>query len=287
MDSRPFLVFAAAAALLVIGLLALYLRRRRARAPASSSAESNSHVPQPGALDVIRAASYARATGSGDRAVYVLTRYLQRSDDRAARPEPWEMLLDLYHESGRREEFDKTAEAYGRRMGTGAPTFEQWPDGAGGSRGGLEQSYPQLVEQLRRTWKEPRALQIVDGVLRECGRPGRPRLSSECVTDLLALQAVLRGREAGSPTGAEAGKEGPDERYLSAIESQFPRIAAEITRLWPGARCHRYLDGLIIDDRGNRRGFDQEVMAEILFLREILELIRPQKQDPWEEAVRP
>ncbi|HYW92951.1 MAG TPA: hypothetical protein VFA95_10945 [Gammaproteobacteria bacterium] len=199
------------------------------------------------------------------------------------------MLLDLYHESGRRKEFNKLAKAYARRMGTTVPVFEEWPAGAGGSQERLEQSYPQLVDQLRRIWKEPRALQVVDGVLRECGRPGRPRLSSECISDLLALQAVLRGRQSGSSAGAksESRKAAPDDQHLSAIEAQFPRVAAEITHLWPGARCHRYLDSLIIDDRGDRHGFDQDVMAEILFLREILELFRPRKQELWEDAVRP
>ncbi|MCU0804731.1 MAG: hypothetical protein MUF79_06550 [Burkholderiales bacterium] len=53
---------------------------------------------------------------------------------------------------------------------------------------------------------------------------------------------------------------------LPIVEARFPRIAARIVDLWGTPECDRYLDGLIIDDRGGRSGFPPDVMAALLAL---------------------
>lgn len=52
----------------------------------------------------------------------------------------------------------------------------------------------------------------------------------------------------------------------SAIELRFARIARELTARWHGSDIDEYLDGLLIDTRGNRMGFPPEVLEEIMFL---------------------
>jgi len=73
----------------------------------------------------------------------------------------------------------------------------------------------------------------------------------------------------------------PAAADLCALEADYPRIIDKLQTLWPGEACARYLDSLIIDDRGGRQGFSPAVMSEILFLKEIMQVYHPGKQDVW------
>ena len=50
------------------------------------------------------------------------------------------------------------------------------------------------------------------------------------------------------------------------LEAKFPRIAETIRSLWGSAKLDRYLEQLLIDDRGNRNGFPPEVVEALLAL---------------------
>jgi hypothetical protein len=54
-----------------------------------------------------------------------------------------------------------------------------------------------------------------------------------------------------------------------ALLQQFPRIANGLARMWGDkAALRQYLDELLIDRRGGRRGFPPEVHHELMMLRE-------------------
>lgn len=53
---------------------------------------------------------------------------------------------------------------------------------------------------------------------------------------------------------------------LSAIERRFSRIALELAGRWQVGDIDAYLDGLLLDERGNRQGFPPDVLEEIMFL---------------------
>jgi hypothetical protein len=57
-----------------------------------------------------------------------------------------------------------------------------------------------------------------------------------------------------------------DEQYTE-LERKFPRIIERIVELWNKFELDDYLNEIMIDDRGNRQGFPEEVASEILFLR--------------------
>lgn len=63
---------------------------------------------------------------------------------------------------------------------------------------------------------------------------------------------------------------GPPERALvrAALEA-YPHIIESVCLFWGGRECDTYLSKLVIDTRGGRRGFPQEVMDELLFLAEV------------------
>lgn len=53
---------------------------------------------------------------------------------------------------------------------------------------------------------------------------------------------------------------------VSTIEKRFPRIANELSTLWGGKGIDSYIDGLLLDDRGDRMGFPIDVLDELMFL---------------------
>lgn len=63
---------------------------------------------------------------------------------------------------------------------------------------------------------------------------------------------------------------------LSAVERRFPRIARELSLRWKDGDIDGYLDGLLIDERGNRQGFPGSVLEELMFLSSLRwQLIHP------------
>ena len=60
----------------------------------------------------------------------------------------------------------------------------------------------------------------------------------------------------------------PDGVRPVELARQFPLIANGIGELWPHvARCEEYLASLVVDLRGNRKGFPLEVVQELTRLR--------------------
>jgi hypothetical protein len=71
---------------------------------------------------------------------------------------------------------------------------------------------------------------------------------------------------------------------LSPLEEQFSRLIPEITALWGSATCYEHLQGLLIDRRGARRGFPEEVHADLALLLTLTP--RPQgPYDIWTETI--
>ena len=71
------------------------------------------------------------------------------------------------------------------------------------------------------------------------------------------------------------------------LARQFPRIVNAISRQWrnPGP-CLAYLDELIIDKRGDRRGFPLEIMLELATLKShFLTVVHPTAQTVWGEIL--
>jgi hypothetical protein len=50
------------------------------------------------------------------------------------------------------------------------------------------------------------------------------------------------------------------------LEAKYPRIAATVRGLWGKPELDRYLDRLLIDERGGRQGFPPEILEALLAL---------------------
>ena len=77
--------------------------------------------------------------------------------------------------------------------------------------------------------------------------------------------------------------------YPHVLERTYPRIVESIASAWPSHRDARALfDQLLIDDRGNRRGFPTEVGLEIIRLSVFYAEHRAEPQaahDVWKQIV--
>lgn len=63
----------------------------------------------------------------------------------------------------------------------------------------------------------------------------------------------------------------------SSIEANFPHIAEKLTLVWGYSECFSYLSELIIDNRGNRKGFNLDIMGDLMLLLKITEQVTPDK----------
>lgn len=64
---------------------------------------------------------------------------------------------------------------------------------------------------------------------------------------------------------------------------RYPRIANKIARLWRQvARCEEYLDDLVGDRRGGRKGFPMAVAKELAVLRRHYAVLHPNGNALWE-----
>jgi hypothetical protein len=71
---------------------------------------------------------------------------------------------------------------------------------------------------------------------------------------------------------------------LSPLEEQFPRLVPEITVFWGSPTCYEKLQSLLIDHRGGRNGFPEDVHSDL----SLLLAITPRPKGPydiWNDAL--
>ena len=99
------------------------------------------------------------------------------------------------------------------------------------------------------------------------------------VTDIIANQKVQR-----QPTDKELTDEA-----VALLKTLFPRIHQNLVTLWGTGPGEDYLDGLIMDERGNRQGFPPDVLRALLVLQRVhfQRFGTFKKIDPWDVGLKP
>jgi len=77
----------------------------------------------------------------------------------------------------------------------------------------------------------------------------------------------------------------PEEVRPEELPARFPRIANALARRWIDRdRCRAYLDDVLLDKRGARRGLPDEVAEELAALKDYFETVLfPVPQTVWDE----
>ncbi|AOY00486.1 hypothetical protein [Jeongeupia sp. USM3] len=64
------------------------------------------------------------------------------------------------------------------------------------------------------------------------------------------------------------------QAYPDQLIRLFPRIADRVAGLWGKPELDDYFNALLIDDRGDRRGFPLPVASELMVLSRVYDLVR-------------
>ena len=77
-----------------------------------------------------------------------------------------------------------------------------------------------------------------------------------------------------------------DKAYFpSELAKAFPRIVNRLAATWDNPfEGGKYLDSLLVDDRGGRQGFPMPVLRDLIGLRELRNHLEPKELDVWDKA---
>ena len=76
--------------------------------------------------------------------------------------------------------------------------------------------------------------------------------------------------------------------YPHQLDAKYPKIVVNLSRHWDNGTFLAYVDGLMFDERGDRRGFSSEILEEIFILQNhyrTLQPARPITIDTWADSV--
>ena len=112
-----------------------------------------------------------------------------------------------------------------------------------------------------------------------------PQIMSEAEIDAkIPVSEVVNPCNQRLPTDKEL-----TEEAVALLKTLFPRIHQRLVTLWGSGPGEDYLDGLIVDDRGNRQGFPPEVLRGLLVLQRVhfQRFGTFKKIDPWDVGLTP
>ncbi|MFY9326959.1 MAG: ankyrin repeat domain-containing protein [Georgfuchsia sp.] len=75
------------------------------------------------------------------------------------------------------------------------------------------------------------------------------------------------------------------DNYPNALEERYDRILTKIEQMWDTPEIEEYFTDLLIDKRGGRQGFPEEVLAEIVRLANYREILTIKQAERREYAI--
>ena len=115
--------------------------------------------------------------------------------------------------------------------------------------------------------------------------PEFPRIMSDAEIDAnIPAGEVVNQKNFRQPTDQELVGEA-----TALLKTLFPRIHQSLVTLWGTGPGEAYLDGLIVDERGNRQGFPPDVLRALLVLQRVhfQTFGTFKKTDPWDIGLKP
>jgi hypothetical protein len=156
-------------------------------------------------FDLQQQVEFFISLGQSDQAIEVLVNHLAESQEPS--PLAYLDLLKLYHELGRREDYESLRSDFNRQFNGGAPAFEDYSY----SRRGLER-YESAVSRIQALWPRPEVLALIErSIFRDGPADVADVFDLEAYRELLLLYGVAReviGREQPIPAvGAARGSD--------------------------------------------------------------------------------
>ena len=137
-------------------------------------------------FDVQQQADFFISLGENEQAIQVLKNHLADSHEPSA--VAYLDLLKLYHQLGRRDDYDRLREDFNRLFNAGAPLFDQYSD----QSRGLE-AYETAFSRIQALWPQPRVLDVIEkSIFREPGDVDAEVFDLEAYRELLLLHAMAK-----------------------------------------------------------------------------------------------
>lgn len=145
----------------------------------------------------------------------------------------------------------------------------------------LEQAVPHAVALLCRVWGAPevgRALRAL--MLNDCGHVRKWR--AEVWAELILLRNIHQDlHSVPSQTAGEL----VDPEQFSVLEVLFPHVVQRLLRCWGNTEAFAVVHhDLVIDDRGGRAGWPEEVWDDLVLLQQVHDKAHgrlPEGAEPW------
>lgn len=182
--------------------------------PMSEFAESqvgHSRLPKPQELiDIQQKVEFFLAIGQHERAIELLE--AQIHDYLGSSPLVWLDLLELCHQFGKREDYERIREEFQHEFNARLPSFEaNRPDSAG-----LE-DHPRALSRIELLWGSPRVLKVIEESLFEDPHaPGSITFDLHASRDLLLLYSIARETVPGDLPEAS-----PEDDYTDFIKTSL------------------------------------------------------------------
>lgn len=142
---------------------------------------------------VLELAEVMLAFGRSSQAIETLSQYIRNNANQSI--EPWLKLLDLYHDTDSREEFESLAEELHKHFNV---VIASWKDfepltGKHPEHSGLTlEALPHIMDRLTSTWGTPECLAYLDKLLADNRGGQRQGFSLPLVRDILLLRDIQR-----------------------------------------------------------------------------------------------
>lgn len=115
--------------------------------------------------------------------------------------------------------------------------------------------------------------------------PEFPQIMSDAEIDAnVPVNEIVNQKNQRQPTDKELAEEA-----VAVLKTLFPRVHQNLVTLWGTGPGEAYLDGLIMDDRGDRQGFPANVLRALLVLQRVhfQTFGTFKKIDPWDVGLKP
>ncbi len=184
-------------------------------------------------LDVQQQADFFTSLGQNDQAISVLTEHIRANPTTSAMA--YLDLFSIYHSLGRRGDYLRLRDAFGRRFNAEVPEFDRYSE----IGQGLEQ-YPKTLGEITARWPSPATLTLIeDLIFRNPDNQNGEIFQLSAYQELLLLYGVAKevvdpnARQTSAPrlpTAASAPVDEEQTTERAPIRAEFSSADEEIDR---------------------------------------------------------
>ena len=150
-------------------------------------------------FDIQQQSDFFVSLGEYDQAIDVLKNHLSESQEPSALA--YLDLFKLYHDLGRRDDYQKLREEFNQQFNAGAPLFDQYSD----ESHGLE-AYETAFGRIQALWPQPKVLDVIEqSIFRDSNDTEAEVFDLEAYRELLLLHAIAKDMIKRDSDGVPAG----------------------------------------------------------------------------------